>query len=79
MRIRLSMLLVAVAPSFALAGQAPLPPDISPVSLSRLPPVTRDDLDAEGQKLFDTRPAATPGPGPGQSRDTARRQPRDRA
>ena len=65
MNIRLSILLVAMAPSLALAGQAPLPSDINPVTLSRLPPATRADFDAEGQKLFDARPAATPGPGPG--------------
>jgi hypothetical protein len=69
MSIRMLVLLVAVLPAVALEGQAPapapLPPDINPVTLSRLPPVTRGDLDAEGQKLFDARPLATPGPGPG--------------
>jgi hypothetical protein len=63
MSIRLLVLLVAVLPAVALEGQAPLPPDINPVTLSRLPPVTRSDLDAEGQRIFDARPAATPGPG----------------
>jgi hypothetical protein len=65
MSIRMLVLLVAVLPTITLEGQAPLPPDINPVTLSRLPPVTRGDLDAEGQKLFDARPPATPGPGPG--------------
>ena len=66
MRIRLPILLVAMFPAIALAGQSSLPPDINPVTLSRLPPVTRGELDAEGQRLLDARtnPAA-PGPGPG--------------
>jgi len=43
-----------------------LPPDINPVTLSRMPPVTPADLDAEGQKLLAARTnPATPGPGPG--------------
>jgi 4-carboxymuconolactone decarboxylase len=42
-----------------------LPPDINPITLSRLPPVTPADLDEEGQKLLAARPNATPGPGPG--------------
>jgi hypothetical protein len=68
MSIRLSIVLVALLPVVALEGQTqtPLPPDINPVTLSRLPPVTKNDLDAEGQRLLDARtnPAA-PGPGPG--------------
>jgi hypothetical protein len=68
MSIRLSILLAALLPVVALEGQtqAPLPPDINPVTLSRLPPVTKSDLDAEGQRLLEARtnPAA-PGPGPG--------------
>jgi 4-carboxymuconolactone decarboxylase len=65
MSIRLSILLVAVLPAVALA-QTPLPPDINPVTLSRLPPVTRGDLDAEGQRALDARTSpANPGPGPG--------------
>jgi hypothetical protein len=65
MRIRIVILLAALVPSVALAGQTPLPPDINPVTLSRLPPVTRSDLDAEGQRLLDARTDVTPGPGPG--------------
>jgi hypothetical protein len=45
-------------------AQSALPPDIHPVTLSRLPPVTLEDLDEEGQKLFKERPPAAPGPGP---------------
>ena len=66
MRIRSLILLVAVIPAVALEGQASLPPDINPVTLSRLPPVNRNDLDAEGQRLLDARTnPANPGPGPG--------------
>lgn len=43
-----------------------LPSDIHPVSLSRLPPLTRADLDAEGRAVYDrivgTGPAPTVGP-----------------
>jgi hypothetical protein len=63
MTVRLSVLLLASLPAIAQA-QTALPPDIHPVTLSRLPPVTPDDLDAEGRKLLEARPAATPGPGP---------------
>ena len=65
MSIRLSILFVALLPAVA-AGQTPLPPDINPVTLSRLPPVTKNDLDAEGQKALDVRTnSATPGSGLG--------------
>ena len=59
----LVLLLAAVA---ADAQQPPLPPDINPVTLSRLPPIDRNELDAEGQKAFDARttpPMPAPGPG----------------
>ncbi len=68
MRIRLLTVLVIVTAIAAgvINAQAPgLPPDINPVTLSRLPPVTPADLDAEGQKALAARPtppAAGPGP-----------------
>jgi 4-carboxymuconolactone decarboxylase len=66
MNARLLMLLAAVLPAIGLNAQAPaLPPDIHPVTLSRLPPVTPADLDAEGQKLLAARGDVRPGPGPG--------------
>jgi alkylhydroperoxidase family enzyme len=41
----------------AASAQAPaaraLPPDVHPVSLSRLPPLTRNDLDDEGKAVYD--------------------------
>ncbi len=65
MRIRLSVLLFATFPVIVQAQtQAPLPPDIHPVTLSRLPPVTPEDLDEEGRKLLAARTNFTPGPGP---------------
>src|SRR5438045_8157697 len=63
MSIRLSVLLLAALPVVAQA-QNSLPPDIHPVTLSRLPPVTPEDLDAEGQRLLAARTNFTPGPGP---------------
>ena len=40
-------------PALAQTTAAKLPPDIDPVSLSRLPPLTRAELDAEGQATYD--------------------------
>jgi hypothetical protein len=63
MSMRLSVLLLAALPSVA-AAQAPVPSDINPVTLSRLPPVTPEDLDEEGRRLLAARPDSKPGPGP---------------
>ena len=63
MAVRLTVLMLLCLPAFAQA-QTALPPDIHPVTLSRLPPVTPEDLDEEGKKLLASRPAPTPGPGP---------------
>jgi 4-carboxymuconolactone decarboxylase len=45
---------------------APLPPDINPVSLTRLPQLTRADLDEEGKAIYDKivgdGPVPTTGP-----------------
>jgi len=62
MTIRISVLLLAALPVIA-AAQTALPPDIHPVTLSRLPPVTPEDLDDEARKLLAAR-SFTPGPGP---------------
>lgn len=40
-------------PALAQTGAPKLPPDIDPVSLSRLPALTRAELDAEGQATYD--------------------------
>jgi len=62
-------MLLAAAACFAavsaLAQAQTLPPDINPVTLSRLPPVTPADLDEEGQKLLAARQNVNPAPGPG--------------
>ena len=63
MNIRVSVVLLAAFPAI-VAAQTALPPDIHPVTLSRLPPVTPADLDAEGQRLLAARENFTPGPGP---------------
>jgi hypothetical protein len=63
MAVRLSVLLLASLPAIAQA-QTALPPDINPVTLSRLPPVTAEDLDEEGKQLLAKNPGK-PGPGPG--------------
>ncbi|HEY7445750.1 MAG TPA: hypothetical protein VH701_25210 [Vicinamibacterales bacterium] len=57
------LLLLASLPAIAQTPTA-LPPDINPVTLSRLPPVTPEDLDEEGRRLLAQRPAVKPGPGP---------------
>ena len=62
MTIRFVLFLAALA----LVGQAQntLPPDIHPVTLSRLPPVTAQDLDEVGRRLLAARTNFAPGPGP---------------
>jgi hypothetical protein len=55
---------------FMLAGSSsaqqatprPLPPDVNPISYSRLPPLTRDDLDAEGKAIYDNIVGKGPAP-----------------
>lgn len=44
---------LAAAVSAQPKAAAPLPPDVNPVSLSRLPPLTRADLDDEGKAVYD--------------------------
>jgi 4-carboxymuconolactone decarboxylase len=63
MHIHWSALLLVALPAIVQAQNA-LPPDIHPVTLSRLPPVTPEDLDEEGRKLLAARQNFTPGPGP---------------
>jgi hypothetical protein len=63
MNTRWPVLLLAILPVVA-AAQAQLPPDIDPVTLSRLPPVTPEDLDEEGQRLLAERGNFRAAPGP---------------
>ena len=53
MRIKALGLIAIVASIAVLGAQSKLPSDIHPESLSRLPPVQRDSLDAEGQRVWD--------------------------
>jgi hypothetical protein len=62
--IRLCVLLLAALP-LVPQDQNPLPRDIDPVTLSRLPPVTPRDLDEDGKRLLAARTNYTLGPGPG--------------
>lgn len=71
-----STLCVSTLAGLLLAASAPaqddtagvLPNDIDPVSLTRLPPLTREDLDDEGKAVYDDivgdRPAPMTGPVP---------------
>lgn len=60
---RWPVLLLVALPVLA-SGQAGLPPDIDPVTMSRLPPITPEDLDEEGRRLLAERPNFRAGPGP---------------
>jgi hypothetical protein len=64
MSIRILVVLVTLISAVGLA-QEKLPPDIHPVTLSRLPPITPAELDADGQKLLAARGTINPAPGPG--------------
>jgi hypothetical protein len=61
--MRWSLPLLLILPTLAVA-QDSLPPDIHPVTLSRLPPVTPEDLDEEGRRLLAERRNFRAGPGP---------------
>jgi hypothetical protein len=63
MSVRTLVLVLLSLPVLAQT-QTALPPDINPVTLSRLPPVSASDLDEEGRKLLAQRPEVKPGPGP---------------
>jgi len=56
--------LLVVALPMVSQDKSPLPGDIDPVTLSRLPPVTPADLDEEGKRLLAARTNYKPGPGP---------------
>ncbi|MEO8465022.1 MAG: carboxymuconolactone decarboxylase family protein [Gammaproteobacteria bacterium] len=69
-----NLLLASMVLGLSLSGPASaqekkvqaLPPDINPVSLTRLPPLKRDELNDEGKAIYDkvvgTGPAPTTGP-----------------
>ena len=68
MRSRWLGFLVVAGSVAAVAGQSTPPSDIHPQSLSRLPPLQRDNLDAEGKRVWDVlaggrgMPATGPAP-----------------
>ena len=69
MRITIPVLTVGVLSLAVLQAQGGLPPDIHPQSFSRLPPLDRGALDAEGQRIWDFvagegRPLPPTGPAP---------------
>lgn len=63
MNARLALFALFALPLLG-AAQGQIPPDIDPVTLSRLPPVTPADLDEEGQRLLAERGNFRAGPGP---------------
>jgi len=64
MKVRFFFPLLVVALPFSADAQSPLPPDIHPQTLSRLPPVTLEEVDEETRRLIADRleNAARPGP-----------------
>jgi hypothetical protein len=65
MRIRLFVMGLAALPVLAQT-QSAVPPDINPVTLSRLPPPTPELLDEAGRQRLADRPDYKAGPGPAQ-------------
>ena len=65
MPIRLLAVLLVVLPALTHA-QSDVPPDINPVTLSRLPPPTPELLDEAGRERLADRPDFRSGPGPTQ-------------
>lgn len=57
-------LFVLSALAIGVQAQTTLPPDIHPQTLSRLPPVTPEDLDEEGRRYLAERPDFEARPGP---------------
>src|ERR1700691_4706353 len=51
-------ILLAAAASFIAYGQSKLPAALDPQSRARLPYLKKSDMDAKGQKIFETLPGA---------------------
>ncbi len=51
-------LLLAASAAFIAHAQSQLPADLDPQSRARLPYLKKSDLDAKGQKIFETLPGA---------------------
>src|ERR1700722_20851503 len=55
---RWAAILLAASASFIAYGQSKLPADLDPQSRARLPYLKKSDMDAKGQKIFETLPGA---------------------
>ena len=55
---RWAAILLAASASFSAYAQSKLPADLDPQSRARLPYLKKSDMDAKGQKIFDTLPGA---------------------
>jgi 4-carboxymuconolactone decarboxylase len=53
-----AVILLAASTSFVAYGQSKLPADLDPQSRARLPYLKKSDMDAKGQKIFETLPGA---------------------
>src|SRR5215471_19837365 len=53
-----AVILLAASVSFIVYAQSKLPADLDPQSRARLPYLKKSDMDAKGQKMFDTLPGA---------------------
>ena len=62
--MKIGLLALLLALPLAAEAQNTLPADINPVTLSRLPPVSAQDLDEEGRRLLAARTNFKAGPGP---------------
>ena len=54
MRITVTAIVIAALLAGNTSAQQPLPPDVHPESLTRLPPLTRNDLDDDGKAVYDS-------------------------
>jgi hypothetical protein len=65
----IAALIAGLSLSYSASAQKPsgaaLPPDIDPVSLTRLPPLKRADLDDEGKAIYDKIVGDNPAPATG--------------
>jgi hypothetical protein len=64
MRLNRSGVLLLIALPVVSQNQSSLPRDINPVTLSRLPPATAEDLDDAGKRVLDSRKDVASAPGP---------------
>src|SRR5580692_2074339 len=58
MKLSPSLILLAGSVTFSAYAQSKLPADLDPQSRARLPYLKKSDMDAKGQKIFDTLPGA---------------------